>query len=111
MKYLAKIIGTLCLIPVLDAIAEGPEIVEEVVVIKLSPGASPEEAYSEIRKQARHACTTRAIEPHRHLRYEAACKRQFVADAVVAFDRPELTALHRERVGGQTAQLAEIGKN
>lgn len=101
MKHFAKIIGALCLVTALNVVAEGPEIVEEVIVITLSPGASPEEAYSEIRKQARHACDTRAIEAHRHIRHEAACKRQFVADAVAAFNRPELTALHQERTGDQ----------
>jgi len=109
MKQTVKIIASLCLIPTLNAFAAEPEIVEEEIVVTVSVDATPEEAYSEIRKQARRACSVRAYQEHTHTRQVAACKSQFVADAVEAFERPGLAALHQERTGEQVTQLADVG--
>jgi len=109
MQQIVKVFAFVCLISTLNVFAAEPEVVEEVFIITLSPNATPEEAYSEIRKQARRACSARAYQEHTHIRYVAACKRQFVADAVEAFDRPGLAALHQERTGDQARQLADSG--
>jgi hypothetical protein len=83
--------------------------VQETVRLSIPAEVSAEEAYAMIRTKAGGACASRAIYAHQQRVRRKACEREFVADAVAAFDRRALTALHLERTGGPARQLAEAG--
>jgi len=81
-------------------------IVEEEVALRFSKDAEPEDVYLMIRIRANQVCDSRAVYPHLNLSGEAQCRRQFIRDAVLAIDRPELTALHRNRTDSEGLNLA-----
>jgi hypothetical protein len=83
-----------------------PKIVEEEVTLRFSRHAKPEDVYVMIRKKANRVCESRAVYPHLNLSGEARCRRQFIGDAVLAIDNPELTALYRVRTGSEELNLA-----
>jgi UrcA family protein len=81
------------------------------VRISIPGDADAAEAYEAIGQAARGACASRAIYAHQQRVRERECRMQFTADAVAAFDRPALTALHLERIAGQSRQLAATAGN
>jgi hypothetical protein len=96
----------LSLITAGQAAVAAPETVDEPVKLTFPENAGAESVYRALGRKSRHVCRSRAIYAHLHLAEEAKCRKEFVRDAVVALDRPSLTALHRERVGGDETMLA-----
>jgi UrcA family protein len=111
MRTIIHTLAALGIAAASQAALAAPDVQYEAVRIHVDEDATPAQVYTEIHKQARRACESRAIYPHRQLKRELECKKRIVDDAVAAFDRPNLTALHRERSGVQTGQLADAGRN
>lgn len=100
-----SLLTILVVAPLQLSLAE-PRIVEDEVTLRFSEQAMPEDIYLMIRKQANRTCGSRAVYPHQNLSGEAQCREQFIRDAVLAIDRPRLTALHEKRTGSRALDLA-----
>lgn len=93
----------------------GPATQPIDVTLAFTANDSAQDKYSLIVRQARKACSSRAVYPHTHLREERRCRTEFIASAVTLVDDEEVTALHLGRVGGDPlsaeSTLAEVSGN
>ncbi len=100
MKILAICTFALTGLIGIGTVDAGPRTHPVEVTLAFAADASAQDKHSIIVRQARKACSSRAVYPHTHLREERRCRSEFVAAAIARIDDDDLTALYLGRDAG-----------